>query len=166
MLPVVEAAAAKIGIGFHVSTIAGAYPTLQTTSKNIAISTFPGWAKDYADALTFFKPLFDGHSIIPQGNTNYSLVGLQASQAKSLGLTGSIHGVPNVDARVDRCGSLAGQARLSCYEALDRTLMTKVVPWVPYLFQNVAHIVGPKVTQWGYDQFSASTAYAHVAVSS
>jgi peptide/nickel transport system substrate-binding protein len=166
MLPVVEAAAAKIGIGFHVSTIAGAYPTLQTTSKNIAISTFPGWAKDYADALTFFKPLFDGHSIIPQGNTNYSLVGLQASQAKSLGLTGSIHGVPNVDAQVDRCGSLAGQARLSCYEALDRTLMTKVVPWVPYLFQNVAHIVGPKVTQWGYDQFSASTAYAHVAVSS
>ena len=44
--------------------------------------------------------------------------------------------------------------------------MTTVVPWVPYLFQNAAHIIGPKVTQWQYDQFSSSTAYAHVAVSS
>ena len=42
--------------------------------------------------------------------------------------------------------------------------MTKVVPWVPYLWQNVAHIIGPKVTQWQYDQFSRGTAYAHVAV--
>ncbi len=81
-------------------------------------------------------------------------------------MTGSIHGVPSVDAQLDRCAALAGQARLSCYEALDRTLMTKVVPWVPYLFQNTAHIVGPKVTQWGFDQFDAATAYAHVAVSS
>ncbi len=79
MLPIVEADAAKIGITFHVSTDRRApIPTLQTTSKNIAIAIFPGWVKDYADALTFFKPLFDGRTIIPQGNTNYSLVGLQA----------------------------------------------------------------------------------------
>ena len=31
--------------------IDGAFPTLQTTTKNIAIAIFPGWAKDYADAL-------------------------------------------------------------------------------------------------------------------
>jgi peptide/nickel transport system substrate-binding protein len=166
MLPVVEADAAKIGITFHVSTIAGAYPTVQTTSKNIPIATFTGWGKDYADPITFFKPLFDGHSIIPDGNTNYSLVGLEPSQVKSLGVTGSIRGVPNVDARVDRCGALAGQARLSCYESLDKTLMTTVVPWVPYLFLNAVHKSGPKVTQWGFDQFSDETAYAHVAVSS
>jgi peptide/nickel transport system substrate-binding protein len=166
MLPIIEADAAKIGITFHVSTVAGAYPTLQTTSKNIAIGTFAGWAKDYADALTFFQPIFSGRTIIPQGNTNYSLVGLEPSQAKSLGVTGSIHGVPSVDPQLEHCAALAAQARLSCYEALDRTLMTTVVPWVPYLFQNAAHIIGPKVTQWQYDQFSSSTAYAHVAVSS
>ena len=73
-LPIVIADAKEIGITFHVSTISGAYPTLQTTSKNIAIATFPGWAKDYADGLTFFSPLFNGRTIIPQGNTNYSLV--------------------------------------------------------------------------------------------
>jgi hypothetical protein len=36
---------------------------------------------------------------------------------------------------------------------------------VPYLFVNNPHIIGPCVTQWQYDQFSGTTAYAHVAVS-
>src|SRR4029079_12103929 len=166
MLPVIQANAAKIGITFHVSVINGAYPTLQTTSKNIAIATFPGWGKDYADPITFFQPLFSGSTIIPQGNTNYSLVGVKPSQAKSLGLTGNVQGVPDVDSQVARCALLAGQARLSCYEKVDKMLMTTVVPGVPWLFLNAAHIVGPKVTQWGYDQFDAATAYAHVAVSS
>ena len=77
--------------------------------KNIAIAIFPGWFKDYADALTFFTPLFDGRTIIPQGNVNYSLVGLKPSQAKALGVTGDDHGIPSVDAQLDRCAALAGQ---------------------------------------------------------
>src|SRR5581483_7238124 len=72
LVPVLKADAAKIGITFNVRTINGAYPTLQTTAKNIPISDRPGWGKDYADALTFFAPLFDGRTIIPTGNTNYS----------------------------------------------------------------------------------------------
>ncbi len=42
--------------------------------------------------------------------------------------------------------------------------MTQVVPWVPYLWANVVKILGPKVTQWSYDQFSDGTAYSQVAV--
>jgi len=42
--------------------------------------------------------------------------------------------------------------------------MTQVVPWVPYLFANVATILGPGVTNWSYDQFSDTTAYSQVAV--
>jgi hypothetical protein len=42
--------------------------------------------------------------------------------------------------------------------------MTQVVPWVPYLFANVATILGPSVTHWSYDQFSDTTAYSQVAV--
>ena len=125
LLPIVTAGAKKLGITFHALTIAGAFPTLQTTSKNIAIAIFPGWFKDYADPLTFFKPLFDGRTIIPQGNTNYSLVGLKPSQAKALGVTGTINGVPSVDTQIDQCSVLAGQARLACYESLDKTLMTR-----------------------------------------
>jgi peptide/nickel transport system substrate-binding protein len=164
MLPIVEEDAKKIGITFKVATVAGAYPTLQTTSKNIPFSIFAGWAKDYADALTFFNPLFDGRTIIGNGNVNYSLVGLKASQAKGLGITGNVAHVPSVDAQLDRCQVLAGGARRGCYEALDRTMMTQVVPWIPFLQPNAPHITGPKVTQWQYDQFSGATAYAHVAV--
>ena len=165
MLPIVEQDAAKIGITFHVATVAGAYPTLQTTRKNIAIGIFPGWFKDYADPLTFFSPLFDGRSIVADGNVNYSLVGLKPSQAKALGVTGDIRGIPNVDAQLDRCALLAGPPRRACYESLDRVLTTKVIPWVPYLWVYNPHITSSHVTQWDYDQFSGTTAYAHVAVS-
>ncbi len=65
ILPVVQANAAKIGITFTVRTVNGAYPVIQTTSKNIPISTRPRWFKDYADASTFIDPLFKGANIIP-----------------------------------------------------------------------------------------------------
>ena len=81
-----------------------------------------------------------------------------------LGLTGSTAGIPSVDSDLTRCEALAGQQRRTCYEQLDRKLMTEIVPWVPYLQANVAHITGPRVTHWEFDQFTASTAYAHVAV--
>ncbi len=42
--------------------------------------------------------------------------------------------------------------------------MTKVVPWVPFLWNSFPHLAGPHVTQWQFDQFSSATAYAHVAV--
>ena len=163
-LPIIEADAKELGITFHVLTVAGAFATVQTTAKNIAIATFTGWFKDYADPYTFFSPLFDGRTIIPTGNVNYSLVGLEPSQAKSLGVTGSINHVPNIDSKLDRCASLRDQARLSCYENLDKYVSTNVVPWVPTLWNSVPHLSGPDVTQWQYDQFSGATAYAHVAV--
>ena len=75
---VIEQDAAKIGITFKVHTINGAYPTIQTPSKNIPFAERPGWGKDYADPYTFFGELFDGRAIIPSGNTNYALVGITA----------------------------------------------------------------------------------------
>ena len=164
LTPVVEAAAAKIGITFKVRSVAGAYPVLQTTAKNIPIGQFPQWGKDYADPITFFKPLFDGRTIIPTGNVNYSLVGLAPDRAKELGLSGTVQGIPSVDGVIDRCAAASGEARLACFKSLERALMTKVVPWVPYLWRNRVHITGPTVTKWEYDQSTRSTAYAHVAV--
>ena len=63
ILPVVQASAAKIGITFTVRTVTGAYPTIQTVSNNIPISTRPRWGKDYADPSTFIDPLFVGANI-------------------------------------------------------------------------------------------------------
>jgi peptide/nickel transport system substrate-binding protein len=164
ILPIVEANAKKIGITFDPMTIGAANATLGTTAKNIPIAIFTAWSKDYPDAITFLEPLFDGRSIIPIGNGNASLIGLDPSQASRLGLTGDTANVPNVNADLDRCAARPGRSRRTCYERLDRTLMTKIVPWVPYLQANVAHITGPHVTQWQFDQSTAATAYAHVAV--
>ena len=87
------------------ASINGAYPTIQTPSKNIPIAERPGWGKDYADALTFFNPLFDGRTIIPTGNTNYSLVGITPAQCKTLKVTGNCTNVPSVDKQIDKCAA-------------------------------------------------------------
>ena len=90
---------------------------------------FPGWGKDYADPFTFFKPLFDGRTIIPTGNVE--LLARRADAGAREGARADGHRARHPERR--RADSTAarratGQARLTCYESLDRTLMTKVVP--------------------------------------
>jgi peptide/nickel transport system substrate-binding protein len=166
MIPVVQASAGKIGITFTVRQINGAYTTIQTTNKNIPFSERPGWGKDYADPYTFFGELFDSRALIPEGNTNYSLVGItpQLNTEKKLGVKGNLANVPSVNADVDACIAKIGDARTTCWQDLDKKVMTDVVPWVPYLWSNNVTIVGPNVTHWNYDQFSDGTAYSQVSV--
>jgi peptide/nickel transport system substrate-binding protein len=165
-LPVVQAGAKKLGITFTVRSVNGAYPVIQTTSRNVPISNRPRWFKDYADPSTFVDPLFYGGNIIPTGNTNYSLAGLKPSQAKSLGIKGNINNVPSIDKLADRCQSLIGNPRVTCYAAIDRSLMEDVVPWIPYMWAKTVTILGPNVTKWNFDQSAGFTAFAHVAVKS
>ena len=103
-------------------------------------------------------------SIIKSGNSNYSLVGLTPAKAKEVGVTGSIDNVPSIDPEISKCHKLSGGPRVSCWAALDKKLMEKVVPWVPYLSAANVDISGPKVAQWEYDQFADGPAYAHVAL--
>ncbi len=166
MTAVIQSTAKKIGITFTVRTIKGAYPTIQTPSKNIPLAERPGWGKDYADPVTFFGPLFDGRTIIPSGNTNYSLVGITPAQAKKLGVEGNVTGVPSIDADLDRCAVLIGDQRRICYQNIDKKLMEQVVPWVPWLWSFATTITGPNATKWSFDQFSGSIGYAHLAVKS
>lgn len=174
MVAVMEQDAAKIGITFKVHTINGAYPTIQTPSKNIPIAERPGWGKDYADPYTFFGELFDGRAIIPSGNTNYSLIGITPAQCKSLKVTGDCSpydaatglGVPNVDSMLDKCNAALGQPRLTCFENLDKYMMVNVVPWVPYLNSFVTRITSSNVTHYAYDQFTDTPAYENISVKS
>jgi hypothetical protein len=59
---------------------------------------------------------------------------------------------------------LAG-ARQTCYEKVDRYLMTKVVPWVPYLQSYVVRIMSNHVTHYQFDQFPTTPAYSEISVS-
>jgi len=165
ILPIVQANAAKIGITFTVRSVNGAYPVIQTTSKNIPISTRPRWFKDYADPSTFIDPLFKGSSIIPEGNTNYALVGVTPGQAKRYGIKGSTTNVPSIDKAAEACAKLVGNSRLNCYAKLDKVLTEQIVPWIPYMSAKTVTILGPKVTKWNFDQNAGFTALAHVAVS-
>jgi peptide/nickel transport system substrate-binding protein len=166
MVPIVQASAAKIGLTFDVRSVNGAYPVIQTPSRNVPISERPRWGADYPDALTFFQALFTSSAIIKSGNTNYSLVGITPAIAKQVGAKGTLTGIPSVDADFNHCAALVGTPRVQCWANLDRKLMTQVVPWVPYLWASFVHTISKNVTKWDFDQSFAATAFAHVAVKS
>jgi len=161
--PVVQQSLAKIGIDVKVKNEADPFTTLQTPSKDIPMSHLPTWGKDYPNASTFAF-IFDSRRIMPEGNVNLSLVGITPAIAREVKVDGTVDGVPSVDSKLDACMALVGPPQVSCWAALDRTLMEDVVPWVPYLARTNVDVLGPAVTQYAYDQFSTTTGYAHVAV--
>ena len=164
MEPIIEQAAAKIGLKLNTREFEDAYPVIQDTGKKVPVSAVPGWGKDYADPSTFMV-LFDSRSILPQGNVNYSLVGLTDALAKKhkIEIAGS-GDIPSVDADIDKCNVLLDQERLTCWEDLDKKLMEEVVPWVPYLDAANVDIIGPAVSKYEYDQFGGEAAFARLAV--
>ncbi len=154
----------SIGLNIKDRVLKDAYTPIQTPRLNTPFSTRPGWGKDYADAKTFYGPLFDGRNIIPAGNTNYSLLGITPGMAKKVGVKGNIAGVPSINADIDKCSALSGNAHVSCYAALDKKLTTQIVPWVPYLWSYAQSVASKNVTKFEFDQFGGTIAYAHVAV--
>jgi len=163
MTPIIEAAAAKIGIQLVTRPSDDSYTIIQTINRKVPISSTPGWGKDYADASTFMV-LFDSRSTAAEGNVNYSLVGLTPEQVKQFKIDGTTTGIPSVDADIDACNVKLGDERLTCWEDLDKKLMETVVPWVPYLYANADYIVSDKVTKYEFDQAFTTPAWAHIAV--
>src|SRR5829696_5902421 len=165
MEPIIEQAAAKIGIKLNTREFEDSYPVIQDTGKKVPVSAVPGWGKDYADPSTFMV-LFDSRSILPQGNVNYSLVGLTDALAKKhkIEVAGNVADIPSVDADIDKCNVLTDEERLTCWQDLDKKLMEEVVPWVPYLDAANVDIIGPAVSKYEYDQFGGEAAFARLAV--
>ncbi|MDQ4096114.1 MAG: ABC transporter substrate-binding protein, partial [Actinomycetota bacterium] len=166
MTPIIEQSFEQIGITLKTQELTDAYPVVSTVAKNLPVSTYPGWGKDYPDPYTFVGFLFQGgDKILCEGNYNYSLVGITEERLKECGGEGNTEDVPSVDDDIQAClDEPIGEARTNCFIELDKTLMEDVVPWVPYLWEQHTGIFGPAVTQFDYDQFAGETAYAHVAV--
>ena len=163
--PVIAESFKKIGIELNTRELptGNAYTTIQTVARNVPVASNAGWGKDYADVGTF-AVLFQSATIIPTGNSNYSLIGLTAEQAKDLKVPVADGVVPSVEADIKRCDPLLGDERRQCWIDFDKKLMEEVVPWVPYLFANNIDVVGPAVTQYEFDQNSGEMAFAHLAV--
>ena len=168
--PVVVSSLEKIGIQVKPRPLAtsAAYTTIQTVKNMVPIALNAGWGKDFADAVTFAVPLFDGRSIIPTGNTNYPLMGLTQEKAQELGikLPSGVE-IPSVDADIDACQKIPGNQpdqRNQCYADLDKKLMEEDVPWVPYLWAKQVTITAPSLTKFEFDQFSGYLSLTQVAV--
>lgn len=164
MEPIIEQAFQKIGIQLVTREFEDSYTVIQTVKKSVPVSSTPGWGKDYADPSTFMV-LFDSRSILPEGNVNYSLVGLTPEQAADIGAKGTVEGIPSVDADIDTCNETLDEGeRLTCWEDLDKKLMEEIVPWVPYLDATNVDVISDAVVNYTYDQFSGEMAWSQVSV--
>ena len=164
MEPVIEASFNKIGIAVESRELEDSYTVIQTVSKAVPVSSTPGWGKDYADASTFMV-LFDSRSILPEGNVNYSLVGLTTEQAAEIKAKGTTTGLPSVDDAIDACNATIDDGeRAVCWQDLDKDLMENVVPWVPYLDANADFVISEAVVNYTFDQNSGEPAWAHLAI--
>jgi len=133
----------------------------------IPLSACPGWGKDYADPSTF-AVLFDSSGISCEGQINYSELGMTPDQAKECGVEAEYNKVkstiPNADEDIAKCNALSGDDRTNCWIQFDKDLMTKYIPWVPYLWANAFTVVQPTVTKYEFDQFAGTISFCHITV--
>ena len=105
----IQAAAAKIGITFTVRQVAGAYPVAPDAGEEHPDRPVPGLGQGLRRSADVLQPaLRRPHDHPARATSTTSLVGITPAQAKGLGLTGNVKGIPSVDAQLDRCAALDG----------------------------------------------------------
>jgi len=165
--PIVANDLAKIGIMIIPRDLetGAAFTAIETVKNKVPMSALGGGYADYPDGYGFAEASYASSALAATGCCNYSWVGLTKSQAKSLGIPYPPNGVPSVDSRLAMCEALSGAARLDCWVAFDKYMMTKVVSEVPYLWGNYVNITAPDVTRYVVDQATGSVSLTQIAVS-
>jgi hypothetical protein len=69
-----------------------------------------------------------------------------------------------VDNRIAQCTRDVGNAQAQCWANLDKYLMVKVVPWVPYYLQRIYRITSARVEDYSLDQFTRMPALDQIAL--
>jgi len=109
------------------------------------------WAVDYPNASDVFPVLFGGHTLSDPITYNTSLLGATREQLNRWGY--SVTNVPSVDRRIDQCVMETGRDQVACWANVDKHLMEEVVPWIPFLFEDVTRLVSARVAHYSFDQF-------------
>jgi hypothetical protein len=92
-------------------------------------------------------------------------VGLTKKQASTYKVPYPATGIPSVDTIITQCEALSpGTARDTCFSGLDKTMMTKVMAWVPYVWGRNIVITGPTVSQYTMDITTSSLSLTRIAV--
>ena len=115
-------------VGFKVNDLptpaTNYYQVIQTKGTTYNFVTNGGWCADYFDPFDYLNVLFDGRKIQAANNNNYTYFN-NASFNKGL----------------DHAASLSGSARAAAYAQLDKDLIEKYSPIVPYLLPTNDYFV-------------------------
>jgi peptide/nickel transport system substrate-binding protein len=114
------------------------YTTLETKGTTYDIAR-AGWCADYFDPFDYINVLLDGRSIQDKNNTDMAYINS-----------------PSLNKAMDAAASLSGTARANAYAALDKTIMQKYAPWVPYQIINTRYFVSSRVHNWIYSAYFGS----------
>jgi peptide/nickel transport system substrate-binding protein len=125
------------------------------------MSMFWAWGKDYPNGADFFTQLYTGSSI--QSGFNPSLLGATPEQLRTWGYT-KVAGVLSVDDRINNCLALVGTPQTTCWTNVDVYLTEKVVGSIPFVAENYAEIVPPRVVNYSFDQFVNVPALDQIAL--
>lgn len=166
---VVQNDLAKIGIQIvpRDLSVTTAFSALFTIKQLEPLSALGGGYADYTGTYSFAQPNFGSAALsAPVSCCNYSLVGLTRQQATAYKVPYPATGIPSVDNIINGCEVLAaGTARDNCWAGLDKTMMTKVMAWVPYVWGRNIVITGPTVTRYVMDTMTSSISLTQIAVS-
>ena len=149
---------------------------VRTGDRNVFVSTqcvdpsrHPGvcpslsWETDYPDAATFGLPLLEGSAIGPAACCNFSLLGAPAALLQDHGYATT--DVPSVDRELSACSSApVGDERVTCWSALDRTVMEDILPLIPWMFAADVDVVSQRVLNHTFDGATGMVAIDHLAV--
>ena len=116
----------------------------------------PGWGKDYADAVR--RSSARSSTAAPSSRRATRTTRSSASRRRWPRRSASRATSPASRASTPTSTSArrsSATPRVSCYEALDKKLTTKIVPWVPYLWALRTTSSSKNVTKWDFDQFGA-----------
>jgi peptide/nickel transport system substrate-binding protein len=118
----------------------GYYHALQTKSVALGPDGYNvaggGWCADYLDGFDYMNVNLDGNTIGDTGNVNY----FYFNSSK-------------FNAQLAHAASLFGAQRAAAYQALDKTLMTKYVPFIPYEVSNNRFLTSKRVKNYIYSAY-------------
>jgi peptide/nickel transport system substrate-binding protein len=120
----------KIGLDAKLKEVnAEDYFTLITTQSTPDLDTgWADWFEEYPNPNNFFQPLLSGESIVPVGNTNFSLIDN-----------------PKLNAKVKRLSEeTLGPEQEDEYAQLDREYMEQA-PWAPYGTRTISTFVSSDI---------------------
>jgi len=166
-LEVMDASFEPIGINLDIQTLNyNALVDRCSTLEGHTAFCQAGWGKDYPSPFTFFFPLLDGGA----NGSNYSFMGATTEDLEAAGYTigetdANGLAVPNITEDIKACQATPlGAEQDQCWADLDVKVMEEIVPLIPRRFPNDVDVLGERIVNYAYDQFSGIGAVTHMAV--